>query len=255
MMEREWQSECHTLLETLAADADALATPYNLVVPRSCCPACGHAITALENIPVLSYLFLRGRCSGCGEPISARYPFVELLTGIVAAVVAVRFGFGLPALLALILSFSLVALAGIDVDTQFLPDSITLPMLWLGLFANYFGTFVSLDEAVLGAIFGYLILWTVFWGFKLATGKDGMGYGDFKLLAMLGAWLGWQVLPVIIVLSSVVGAIVGIGLMLFKGHDRSKPIPFGPYLATAGWIALIWGDEIMNRYLFGSAAL
>ncbi len=251
MTEREWKSDCAALLETELGDAPA--EPFNLVTPRSRCPHCSHAITASENIPLLSYAILGGKCRGCKKPISLRYPFIELLSGVTAAAVVVHYGFSAATVFALILTWSLIALAAIDFDTQWLFDSITLPMLWLGLIANYFGIFVSLEEAVLGAVFGYLALWSVYWGFKLATGKEGMGYGDFKLLAMLGAWLGWKVLPVIIVLSSVVGACIGIGLMVFAAHDRSKPIPFGPYLAIAGWIALLWGDDIMARYLTGSS--
>lgn len=253
MTEREWKSDCAALLETGLGDAPA--EPFNLVTPRSRCPHCAHAITASENIPLLSYAILGGKCRGCKKPISLRYPFIELLSGVTAAAVAVHYGFSAATVFALVLTWSLIALAAIDFDTQWLFDSITLPMLWLGLIANYFGIFVSLEEAVLGAVFGYLALWSVYWGFKLATGKEGMGYGDFKLLAMLGAWLGWKVLPVIIVLSSVVGACIGIGLMVFASHDRSKPIPFGPYLAIAGWIALLWGDDIMARYLTGPGGL
>jgi len=253
MTEREWRSDCASLLEIEPGEAPA--EPFNLVTPRSRCPGCGHAITALENIPLLSYVMLGGKCRACKKPISLRYPGVELLSGVAAAAVAFDYGFSWATLFALILTWSLIALAAIDFDTQFLFDSITLPMLWLGLIANYFGVFVSLEEAVLGAVFGYLALWSVYWGFKLTTGKEGMGYGDFKLLAMLGAWLGWKILPVIIVLSSVVGACIGIGLMVFAAHDRSKPIPFGPYLAIAGWIALLWGDDIMARYLYGSGGL
>ena len=253
MTQREWKSDCASLLETDFEDASA--EPFNLVTPRSRCPGCGHAITAIENIPLLSYAMLGGRCRACKKPISLRYPFIELLSGVTAAAVVIHYGFSAATLFALVLTWSLIALAAIDFDTQWLFDSITLPILWLGLIANYFGVFVSLEDAVLGAVFGYLALWSVYWGFKLATGKEGMGYGDFKLLAMLGAWLGWKVLPVIIVLSSVVGACIGIGLMVFASHDRSKPIPFGPFLAIAGWIALLWGDVIMTRYLYGAGAL
>lgn len=253
MTQREWKSDCASLLETDLDDASS--EPFNLVTPRSRCPDCGHAISAAENIPLLSYALLGGKCRGCKKPISLRYPLIELLSGVTAAAVVIHYGFSAATVFALVLTWSLIALAAIDFDTQWLFDSITLPMLWLGLIANYFGVFVSLEEAVLGAVFGYLALWSVYWGFKLATGKEGMGYGDFKLLAMLGAWLGWKVLPVIIVLSSVVGACIGIGLMVFASHDRSKPIPFGPFLAIAGWIALLWGDVIMTRYLYGPGAL
>ena len=253
MMEREWRSECAMLLDR--TELDESPEKFNLMTPRSRCPACGHQISALENIPLLSYLILRGKCHNCKAPISIRYPFIELISGATAVVVAVHFGFGAAAGCAFLLSWALISLAAIDIDTQLLPDLITLPMLWAGILANYFNVFVSLDEAVLGAIFGYLSLWAVFWMFKFATGKDGMGYGDFKLLAVLGAWLGWQVLPLVIVLSSVVGACIGIGLMIFRSHDKSVPIPFGPYLAVAGWIALLWGGDIMSRYLYGSSPL
>jgi len=254
MMEREWKSECRALLEVGGDDTDDTET-FSLVRPRSRCPHCGHQISALENVPILSYALLRGKCSVCKSPISLRYPFVELLSAVAATFVAMHFGFGLAGALGLVLTWALIALAAIDIDTQLLPDSITQPLLWLGILANYHHVFVSLEDAVLGAIGGYLILWAVFWGFKLATGKEGMGYGDFKLLALLGAWMGWQVLPAIIVLSSVVGACFGIGLMIFAAHDRSKPLPFGPYLATAGWIVLLWGGEIMQRYLHGGSPL
>jgi leader peptidase (prepilin peptidase)/N-methyltransferase len=253
MMEREWRSEFAILLGSSTGEEPP--EKFNLMTPRSRCPDCNHQISALENIPILSYLVLGGKCGGCRAPISVRYPLIELLSGLTTAVIAIHFGFGAAAGCAFLLSWSLVTLAAIDIDTQFLPDAITLPLLWTGIVANYFNVFVSLEDAILGAIFGYLSLWTVFWLFKFATGKDGMGYGDFKLLAVLGAWLGWQLLPVIIVISSVIGACVGITLMMFWSHDKSKPIPFGPYLAVGGWIALLWGDAIMVRYLFGSSPL
>jgi leader peptidase (prepilin peptidase)/N-methyltransferase len=253
MMEREWRSECAMLLSGTAAEESP--EKFNLMTPRSRCPACNHEISALENIPILSYLALGGKCRGCKLPISLRYPCIELISGIAAVAIAVHFGFGAAAGCAFVHSWSLISLAAIDIDTQLLPDAITMPLLWAGILANYFNVFVRLEEAVLGAIFGYLALWSVFWAFKLVTGKDGMGYGDFKLLAVLGAWLGWQLLPIIIVLSSVVGACIGIGLMVFSSHDKSKPIPFGPYLAIAGWVTLLWGSEIMTRYLYGSSPL
>ena len=253
MMDREWKSECAALLNSTSPVE--LSEPFNLMTPRSRCPNCNHHITALENIPLFSYLLLGGKCRECKVKISLRYPLIELISGGVAVVVAMHFGFTAAGACALGLSWSLISLSAIDFDTQLLPDSITLPLLWAGIVANYFELFVSLEESVLGAIFGYLSLWLVFWGFKLATGKDGMGYGDFKLLAVLGAWLGWQVLPIVIILSSVVGACVGIAMMVFTSHDKSKPIPFGPYLAVAGWIALLWGDDITRQYLFGSGAL
>lgn len=245
MMEREWNEQCAELHGNVLEPTPQL----NLVKPRSRCPSCGHQIAVLENIPIISYLFLRGRCAGCGEAISLRYPFVELLTGIISAFVAWHFGFGWTALGALILAWSLIALAAIDFDTQLLPDSITLPLLWTGLAFNLNGAMTDLASAVTGAMIGYLALWSVFWAFKLTTGKEGMGYGDFKLLAALGAWLGWQMLPVIVLLSSIVGAIVGIALIVFARHGRNNPIPFGPYLAAAGIIALLWGQELTKTYL------
>ncbi len=245
MMEREWAAQCAEL-EGRTAPA---AAPYNLVVPRSACPGCGKRIAAHENVPVLSWLWLRGRCSGCGSRISARYPLVELAAGVAAAYAAARFGPSTAALGAMLLCWVLVALAAIDLDTQMLPDDLTLPLLWTGLAFNLGATFAPLGSAVIGAIAGYLALWTVYWGFKLATGKEGMGYGDFKLLAAIGAWLGWQMLPLVILLSSAVGAVVGISLIAFARHGRDRPIPFGPYLAAAGVIALFWGGEIVRRWL------
>lgn len=222
---------------------------YNLIVPRSACPQCGHQITALENIPVVSYLFLRGKCVACKTPIPIRYPIVELLSGALSALLAWRFGTGLAGLATLAFCYLLIAMTFIDLDTQLLPDDLTLPLLWLGLLVNIQGAFVPLSEAVVGAVAGYLSLWSVYWLFKLTTGKEGMGYGDFKLLAALGAWLGWKVLPAIILLSSVVGAIVGVSLILFARHGRDKPIPFGPYLAAAGFITLLYGHAIVQAYL------
>jgi leader peptidase (prepilin peptidase)/N-methyltransferase len=217
---------------------------YNLMVPRSACPCCGHQITALENIPVISWLALRGKCRNCKAPISARYPAVELLTGVLAGVLVWTFGSGLAGLATLLFLFLLVAMTFIDLDTQLLPDDLTYPLLWAGLLVNIHGTFVPLQDAVIGAAAGYLVLWSVYWLFKLVTGKEGMGYGDFKLLAALGAWLGWQMLPTIILLSSVVGAVVGISLIVFAKRGRDKPIPFGPYLAAAGLIALFHGEQL-----------
>jgi leader peptidase (prepilin peptidase) / N-methyltransferase len=219
---------------------------FNLMVPRSACPHCGHQITALENIPVISWLFLRGKCSACKAPISARYPAIELLTGLLSAVMVWTFGSGWMGLATLVFLWLLVAMTFIDFDTQLLPDDLTYPLLWLGLLLNLNGTFVPLRDAVIGAAAGYLALWSVYWLFKLATGKEGMGYGDFKLLAALGAWLGWKMLPTIILLSSVVGAIVGISLIVVARRGRDKPIPFGPYLAAAGLIALLYGEPIMR---------
>jgi len=245
MMEQEWQAQCAELRDEPAPTAATLS----LARPRSRCPACGHSITALENIPVLSYLFLRGKCSACKAPISCRYPLIELLTGLLSAYAAWHFGPTIQTAGALLLLWSLIALAAIDLDTQLLPDSITLPMLWLGLAFNIATTYVDLQSAVIGAMAGYLALWSVFWLFKLATGKEGMGYGDFKLLAALGAWLGWSMLPAIILLSSVVGAVVGISLIVAARHGRNVPIPFGPYLAAAGGIALFWGPQLTRSYL------
>jgi len=222
---------------------------YNLVVPRSACPNCGHRIGALENIPVVSWLWLRGRCSQCKTAIHPRYPIVELLTGLLSGYAAWRFGFTLATVGALILCWALIAATFIDFDTQLLPDDITLPLLWVGLLINLSATFTTLPSAVVGAIAGYLVLWSVYWVFKLVTGKEGMGYGDFKLLAALGAWLGWKMLPAIILISSLVGAMVGILLIVLARHGRQVPIPFGPYLAAAGVIALFWGEALNHAYL------
>lgn len=246
MMEAEWQAQC----AELRGEHPATITPaLTLASPRSRCPACGHAISALENIPLLSYFLLRGKCSGCAQPISLRYPLIELITAIITAYAAWHFGPTAKTIGAMLLLWALVALTFIDFDTQLLPDAITLPLLWLGLLFNLDNTFVDLGSAVIGAMGGYLALWSVYWLFKLATGKDGMGFGDFKLLAALGAWLGWQMLPAIILLSSVVGAGVGITLILFARHGRNVPIPFGPYLAAAGALTLFFGRTITQAYL------
>lgn len=247
MMEQEWHAQCAELRGEMASTVEE---PLSLAKPRSRCPACGHQITAIENIPLISYLFiLRGKCSGCHTRISPRYPIIEAVTGLLSAYVAWHFGPTLQAAGGLVLVWALIALAAIDLDTQLLPDSITLPLLWLGLAMNLWGAYVDLPSAVVGAMLGYLALWGVFWLFKLATGKEGMGYGDFKLLAALGAWLGWQMLPAIILLSSVVGAVVGITLIVATRHGRNVPIPFGPYLAAAGGITLFWGESITRSYL------
>jgi leader peptidase (prepilin peptidase)/N-methyltransferase len=222
---------------------------YNLTMPRSACPHCGHRITALENIPVLSYLFLRGKCAGCNAGISVRYPIIEFITGALSAILIWHFGSGLAGLATLVFAYLLIAMTFIDADTQLLPDDLTLPLLWCGLLVNLNGTFVPLKDAVIGAAAGYLSLWSIYWLFKLTTGKEGMGYGDFKLLAALGAWLGWIMLPVIILLSSLVGAVVGITLIVFAKHGRNNPIPFGPYLAAAGMISLLFGKSIAQTYL------
>lgn len=253
MMDREWREQCaeFTADQTGQPKAQENQPTYNLVVPRSACPSCGHQITAIENIPVFSYLALRGRCRKCRTKISPRYPIVEALTGLLSGLVAWHFGFGWAGLSALILLWALIALTFIDADTQLLPDDITLPLIWLGLIVNVNHTFVDLPSAVLGAVFGYLALWAVYWAFKLLTKKEGMGYGDFKLLAALGAWLGWQMLPLVILLSSVVGAIVGIILIVLARMGRNIPLPFGPYLAMAGLVALLWGKPIMDSYLQG----
>ena len=222
---------------------------YNLMLPHSHCTACGHRITALENIPVISYLALRGKCGACKAPISPRYPLVEVLTGALSALLVWHFGSGWAGLATLLFAFLLIAMTFIDADTQMLPDDLTFPLLWAGLLVNINGTFVPLADAVIGAAAGYLALWSVYWAFKLATGKEGMGYGDFKLLAALGAWLGWTMLPTIILLSSVVGALVGIVLIVFAKRGRDKPIPFGPYLAAAGVIALLYGAPLSQLTL------
>ena len=245
MMERQWRSEHAEMSGTEIAPADR----YNLVVPRSQCPACGHRISALENIPVLSYLIQGGKCTACRVKISPRYPVVEALTGALSGYVAWRFGYGAAAAGALLFTWAMIALAFIDLDTFFLPDDITLPLLWTGLLFNLGGVFTDPPSAVIGAVSGYLALWSVYWLFKLVTGKEGMGYGDFKLLAAIGAWLGWTMLPLVILLSSLVGAVVGISLIVFARHGRNVPIPFGPYLAVAGLVALLYGNALNKHYL------
>lgn len=246
MMQMEWEREARDLLDQ---PEEIRSARYDLWSPRSQCPQCDRPIRAYENIPVLSFLLLRGRCPGCGGRISWQYPAVELLTAALFALTFLHFGAGAAGLAALGLTAVLIAAAGIDARTTLLPDQLTLPLLWLGLVANYFGLFTDLESAVLGAIGGYLSLWLVYHAFRLATGKEGMGYGDFKLLAALGAWLGWQALPMILLLASLVGAIVGITLILLRGRDRNIPIPFGPYLAAAGWLVLLWGDQLITVYL------
>ncbi|TCK17333.1 type 4 prepilin peptidase 1 [Thiogranum longum] len=247
MMEREWKTQAREYMgEDGAADEDE---PLSLSRPASRCPSCNHKIHFYENIPVVSYLLLRGKCSSCKTAISLRYPLVELMTGVLSAVVAWHFGFGWQAGAALLLTWALIALSMIDIDHQLLPDSITLPFLWLGLLLSLFPVFADMRDSLIGAIAGYLSLWTVYQVFKLVTGKEGMGYGDFKLLALLGAWMGWQALPMIVLLSSAVGAVLGGAMILIQGRDRAQPIPFGPYLAIAGWIALLWGDRISHAYL------
>jgi leader peptidase (prepilin peptidase)/N-methyltransferase len=245
MMEREWQAQA----AELRGEAPPDEPRYNLAVPRSACPSCGHAIRPWENIPVVSWLLLRGRCSACKAPIALRYPIVEIVAALLAAYAIWRFGPTVKGVAACGLLWSLVALTGIDVDTQLLPDQITMPLLWAGLLVNAFDVFVPLRSAVIGAAAGYLSLWTVYWLFKLIRGKEGMGYGDFKLLAALGAWLGWQMLPLIVLVSSVVGAAVGIVLIAAKGRDHNVPLAFGPYLAAAGAIALFFGPALVAAYL------
>lgn len=248
MMQTQWKTECLAYLDQPAETAPNHAEPFNLVFPLSRCPTCQTAIKPYQNIPVISYLFLKGRCAACQTPISARYPLVEAFTGLLSAIVAWKIGFAaLP--WALLLTWCLIALSFIDFDHHLLPDSITLPLIWLGLFLSLFSLFTMPDSSIIGAIAGYLSLWSVYHIFKLVTGKEGMGYGDFKLLAVFGAWLGWQFLPLIILLSSLVGAVAGLGMILFAKHDHNIPIPFGPYLAMAGWIALLWGGELNQLYL------
>jgi len=245
MMQREWEQQA----AEVTGQAIEHNGTFNLSTPRSRCPHCGHAITAIENIPVISYLFLGGKCRECRAGISARYPLIETLTALLSAIVAWQFGFSTACIGALLLTWSLIALTFIDLDHQLLPDKITLPLVWLGLLFNLFGIFTDISSSVIGAIAGYLSLWSVYHLFRLITGKEGMGYGDFKLLAALGAWMGWQLLPMIVLLSSLVGAIVGISLILLRNHQRDIPIPFGPYLAAAGWLAFLWGDTINSVYL------
>lgn len=248
MLERQWRSQCAEITG-LAAEPEGEA--LDLVRPRSRCPSCSAPIRAIHNIPVLSYLALHGRCASCNARISMRYPLVELVTAIVSGVVAWHFGLGYQAALALIFSWYLVAMTGIDLDRQLLPDVLTLPLLWIGLLATLWPTagFTSPRDALIGAAAGYVILWSVFQAFRLVTGKEGMGYGDFKLFAAIGAWLGWQMLPLVLLLSAVVGAAVGLTLIVARRHGRDVPIPFGPYLAGAGWIAMLWGPLIIERYL------
>lgn len=246
MLKNEWTADCQSFLEI---ESTQETETFNLAKPNSTCPHCGHQIRIWENIPVLSYLLLRGRCSACKTAISAQYPAIEAITAILSVMVALRFGVSAETLFGLLLTWSLISLTVIDAKTQLLPDAITLPLLWLGLLINSAEVFTSLSAAVWGAALGYLVLWTVYQLFKAVTGKEGMGYGDFKLLAALGAWMGWEMLPQIILLSSVVGAIIGISMMLLIKHQKNQPIPFGPYLAIAGWIAFMWGGDINQLWL------
>jgi leader peptidase (prepilin peptidase) / N-methyltransferase len=254
MMQREWRDQCEELKDALPSDLPK--GRFDLVMPRSRCPSCGQLIKAWQNVPVLSYLLLNARCANCQKSISVRYPLVEMLTALLAAWCAWHFGFGWEALLAIGLSCALVAISLIDIDHQLIPDSIVLPLLWVGLIMSLFHPmagaetlFISPRDAIIGALAGYLSLWSVYQLFKMITGKEGMGYGDFKLLAALGAWLGWQSLHIIILMSAVVGAIVGIAMIALRGRDRQLPIPFGPYLAAAGWITMLYGDAMWNAYL------
>ncbi|MCP1504710.1 leader peptidase (prepilin peptidase)/N-methyltransferase [Pseudomonas marginalis] len=246
MLEREWRAQAH---EVLGLPGDPVGPRYNLMQPNSCCPHCNQPIRPWENIPLLSYLMLRGRCTHCREAISVRYPFTELACAVISAVVAWHFGFGWQAGAVMLLSWGLLAMSLIDVDHQLLPDVLVLPLLWLGLMLNSIGLLVPLPDALWGAVIGYMSLWTVFWLFKLATGKDGMGYGDFKLLALLGAWGGWQILPMTLLISSLVGVCGGLILLRRSKTQTSAPMPFGPYLAIAGWIAVLWGGQITDFYL------
>jgi len=246
MLKRQWTSECTVYLE-LESDEEPTKDPFNLVKPDSTCPKCGHKIKPWENIPVISWLFLRGKCSNCKAPISFRYPAIELLTGLVSGWMIYQFGANWAGIMAMVFSWMLIALFFIDLDEQLLPDNITLPLLWLGLIANSQGLFTDLPTALFGAVFGYLSLWSVYWLFKIVTGKEGMGHGDFKLLAALGAWIGWTMLPQIIIISSFVGLAFGLSQMFLSGEN--KPFAFGPSLIIAGMIAFIWGPDINHWYL------
>jgi leader peptidase (prepilin peptidase)/N-methyltransferase len=254
MLERDWRRQCRQMLDP-QADAEPDGAPFNLIRPRSACPACMAPIRPRHNVPVIGYLWLRGRCAACGASIPLRYPIVEALTGLLTALLAWRFGATLECAGLLLLVWSLIALTFIDLDHQLLPDIITLPLVWLGLLfsllggdASHYEVIPGLRASVIGALAGYLSLWSVYHLFRLLTDKEGMGYGDFKLFAVLGAWLGWQMLPLIILLAALVGALTGIALIMFRGHDRQTPIPFGPYLAAAGFVALMWGESLIAAY-------
>ena len=248
MMQQDWHEQCCELLDIKNEDVTE-QKKVNLVFPGSSCPSCQHKITALENIPVISYLFLKGRCRSCKVKISLQYPIIEMFTGLATAYVAWHFGFSLQTLFAVFLTWALICLSMIDLEHSLLPDDITLPFMWLGLACNIFGVFTDIYSSLIGAMLGYAILWAIFMGFKAVTGKEGMGYGDFKLLALLGAWLGWQSLPLIILLSSITATIIGLAMIIFKGRDKAAAFPFGPYLAIAGWITLVWGTELTALYL------
>jgi leader peptidase (prepilin peptidase)/N-methyltransferase len=247
MMEQEWRNECSLLLE-ISPPTNA-NNKYNLVFPGSSCPHCNSKISPLENIPIISFILLRGKCKNCNVKISWRYPLIELSSSLFALFIAIQFGLSIQTVLALLFTWSLLTLSVIDIDHKLLPDNITLPFLWIGIICNMFGYFTDIYSSLFGAIFGYLILWFVYIAFKVITGKEGMGHGDFKLLAMLGAWMGWQYLPLIIILSSLLGSIIGLSLIMLKLHNRTQPIPFGPYLALAGWIALIFGVPLNSLYI------
>ncbi|PSU47081.1 prepilin peptidase [Photobacterium frigidiphilum] len=258
MMERQWKADCIECFPEFDKEAkqekgnppSATAAVFNLSVPRSRCPHCQHTITMWENIPVISWLVLKGKCSACGVKISARYPTIELLTAVMTTIIALMLPPSLWAIAVIFFSFALIALTFIDIDTMLLPDQITLPLMWAGIAASLVGLSpVSLQDAIIGAMVGYLSLWSLFWCFKLITGKEGMGYGDFKLLAALGAWLGWQSLPFVVLLSSLVGAVCGIILLRVQRSDSQTPFSFGPYLAMAGWISILWGDQVIGWYL------
>jgi len=256
MLDREWRAQSREMLEISGEFSGPPAPAYDLVVPRSACPQCRAPIRVHQNIPLLSYLWLGGRCANCRAPISARYPLVELATGLLSAAVAWHYGWHWQTVAALALTWALIALTVIDYDHQILPDSITLPLLWLGLLLSIawhpgLRPAIPADpvSAIIGAAAGYLLLWLVYWGYKLITGKEGMGYGDFKLLAALGAWMGWQMLPLIILVSALTGAVIGVALIVLRGRERGRPMPFGPFLAMAGWIAMMWGPEIVRGYL------
>lgn len=248
MLQKSWRNDCLNFLEQENSTTETTET-FNLSTPRSRCPSCQHPISAIENIPILSYIFLKGRCKSCESSISIRYPVVELATCVLSIMIAVQFGVTFQTGVALIFTWLLICLTLIDFDTQLLPDSITLPLLWFALFISLFNIFVDPTTAIIGALAGYLSLWSVFWLFKLATGKEGMGYGDFKLLAAIGALLGWQMLPLVVMLSAFVGAVIGLTMMVCKGLDKNSPIPYGPYLSVAAFIALLWGDKINSIYI------
>jgi len=252
-LEHDWRCQCEELLEIQSSEG--AETPPDLVWSRSRCPSCGHAIRAHENIPLLSYLFLRGRCSRCKTRISPRYPVIEGLTGVLFLLVAWQFGATGQTIAGFVLTAFLIALSGIDLDHQLLPDNLTLPLVWIGLLLSLFGVFIGPAASIVGVLVGYLSLWLIYHLFKLLTGKEGMGYGDFKLMGALGAWMGWEMLPLVILLSSLVGAVVGVALLALRRHQSGQPLPFGPFIAAAGWIALLFGDRIVNWYLVSSGML